>query len=159
MCFSSCGFGVKIGNDHIFDHLQNFSVRKQRKHWSNMGRFSGIYGLYVNNCVQKTYKNRFGCKPPVRVLKISKTPKPLENTDYFGTTPSPITFNFGGGTTCLTTYEKIQYFSPFRGVAQLVARQFRVLEAASSSPATSTNKKESNHKGCSLFYWSPKPVG
>ena len=29
----------------------------------------------------------------------------------------------------------------FRGVAQLVARQFRVLEAASSSPATSTKKK------------------
>ena len=30
----------------------------------------------------------------------------------------------------------------FRGVAQLVARQFRVLEAASSSPATSTKKTD-----------------
>ena len=28
----------------------------------------------------------------------------------------------------------------YRGVAQVVARQFRVLEAASSSPATSTKK-------------------
>ena len=54
--------------DHIFDHLQNFSVRKQRKHWSNMARFSGIYGLYVNNCVQKTYKYLFGnWRPRVRV--------------------------------------------------------------------------------------------
>ena len=50
--------------DRIFDHLQNFSVRKQRKHWSNMARFSGIYRLYVNNCVQKTYKNRFGYRRP-----------------------------------------------------------------------------------------------
>ena len=31
-----------------------------------------------------------------------------------------------------------------RGVAQVVARQFRVLEAASSSPATSTNTKGSH---------------
>ena len=41
---------------------------------------------------------------------------------------------------------KLQYFSPFRGVAQLAARQFRVLEAASSSPATSTkNQPKTSH--------------
>ena len=39
-----------------------------------------------------------------------------------------------------------------RGVAQVVARQFRVLEAASSSPATSTNRKSRVYP-CS-FYWS-----
>ena len=38
-----------------------------------------------------------------------------------------------------------------RGVAQLVARQFRVLEAASSSPATST-KKENRSLRVVLFF-------
>ena len=40
----------------------------------------------------------------------------------------------------------------FRGVAQLVARQFRVLEAASSSPATSTKKEQTSLAVvCSFF--------
>ena len=39
----------------------------------------------------------------------------------------------------------------FRGVAQLVARQFRVLEAASSSPATSTKKTDIPF-GMSVFF-------
>ena len=39
-----------------------------------------------------------------------------------------------------------------RGVAQLVARQFRVLEAASSSPATSTKKITDSPCGCLLFF-------
>ena len=42
----------------------------------------------------------------------------------------------------------------FRGVAQLVARQFRVLEAASSSPATSTKKKEHPLRMLFLFVCS-----
>ena len=37
------------------------------------------------------------------------------------------------------------------GVAQVVARQFRVLEAASSSPATSTKKKRESN-GLSLLF-------
>ena len=40
----------------------------------------------------------------------------------------------------------------FRGVAQLVARQFRVLEAASSSPATSTKKRTDIPCGCLFFF-------
>ena len=50
----------------------------------------------------------------------------------------------------LTKQEKCDIMARYRGVAQVVARQFRVLEAASSSPATST-KKSNRHPPVALF--------
>ena len=46
--------------------------------------------------------------------------------------------------TPLTKEGNYAIITKLRGVAQVVARQFRVLEAASSSPATSTNPKGSH---------------